>query len=146
MVCNASNQCVYTARAGEACDDLAAPCQAPYFCSPSKICTRYAASAGAICGSSTSSPTCDFYNGFLCTSATSGTCTPYLIAGPGETCGFVGSTFYRCREEATCTAGTCPTAPDVGGACDDDNGPFCTYPATCVAGKCTALPAPASCP
>lgn len=143
MQCTA-NTCLTTARNNEACS-ATRPCEDPYRCL-SGTCKAPSTTVGAMCGTTTTSPNCDWRAGFLCTSATSGTCATYAAGGAGATCGVISGVYRICRNGAACVSSQCSAPPAEGGACDATNGPSCTYPDLCVASKCVSPPSPSSCP
>jgi hypothetical protein len=112
-------------------------------CTDTQRCRLDLSCSGAVCVASPASPgapcdganglTCDFYSkGLYCTNAK--TCAEASAKATNESCAEVGS---YCEKNGACTNGTCvPHPADNGGACDNDSGLYCEWPARCVDASC----------
>lgn len=135
LVCGASNTCVGSSAIGAPCDAtsicelgncVAGTCQAP-------------GGLGATCDASLG---CDFARGLTCSA---GKCVQFTAGKPGDSCAPVAGQIRTCQGRAGCSGGACKAPPKIDEACDDTNGPYCTWPNTCRDGKCAGFVFPYPC-
>lgn len=130
-----AGECVRPRQPGEECDDRA-PCRGDLFCSTGQ-CAPLPSTVGEHCD-----PTynCDTWKGLVCDAATEA-CVPIAWREPGEPCGVVtGGEALFCSNQGLCEDDTCHAGAADGQACDDTEGPLCTWPARCIESVCVPPP------
>jgi hypothetical protein len=145
QACAAADHCYTPQRNLGPCSD-AEPCDYAHTC-VNGTCQANAPSFGSACDPAVGNPWC--VTGLVCNTS-SHRCVTRMIAEPGQTCGWSGSsTWFECAYLSGCPSnGTaCPPRPVAGSACDEANGQYCDSPDKCMGGVCVAPPAFASaCP
>jgi hypothetical protein len=141
--CNAADTCIVPEPAGAACKDER-DCEGTLVCLDGKCAPPGV--KGAKC-----TPTASCADGFSCVarSQTEGVCADIQLAQLGGRCGYDETlgTITDCQT-STCSdlarGGTCIADVGEGAACNEENGPLCTFGLECRNGAC-AKPDSAKC-
>ncbi len=125
LECNAQSICVAPRILGQPCN-VNLPCQGILTCRAGTCVARGA--AGAPCDTGRD---CATWGSLLC-NLTTKRCVPVQLSSTNA-CGFQnnGALYLGCPAGGTCVNNVCIKPAADGAACDEDDGPDCTWPAQC---------------